>query len=356
MTMTDPDSAAPISSSYAHYVEGTELGGGKVIEHVYARARSYVIYQLKGSRCINYSWNQISPEQHALMQRLEMLGAKAQKKFKGVRFGDTNHFMVAALQAIFREDCSDSAQRTLKEFETYIAETAEVKSVIARTPDFIVWINSEARVDYYYRKDLPGVEDSVAEFTRLRALGTSVLPASTHGAFHHRLGAALATSLRLQPGSDTGRIFEPIEGLIQSILENDLRIKYLLATTAGACILVSLTYIIYRMADLPIMLHDSLVAVSGGFIGALISVLERSKTLRGTISESSSLITFQGVLRILLGGTFGFIAFAAAKAGLAFSILNTTTASMIVLGVAAGFSERLIPELIESIYTAKEKS
>ena len=65
-------------------------------------------------------------------------------------------------------------------------------------------------------------------------------------------------------------------------------------------------------------------------------------------------IVFQAIVRILLGGVFGFIAFILSQMGFAFSILKESSIGLIFIGVASGFSERLIPELLQNI--AKEKT
>lgn len=354
--MTEDKSEASSRIAFQEYVTGAELPDGTIIDYVFSKGRNYVIFQRKGRRSISYKWKALKPEQRTLISKFESLEAKAQRKFRGAHFNDFNPLLISTLRAVFQDANFETTTEAFCELENYINVTGEVKAVIAQTTEFVVWLDDRDMVRYHCNAHLVGVEHSIAEYTRLKALGISVLPDSSKKHFFRQLGASLASALRLKPGPETVNLFQPIEDLIQSILENHLRIKYLALTSISACLLIWAAFVAYQFNILHDFLHGSLVGVSGGFLGAMISVLERSKTLHVAVSESPSLIVFHGTMRIVLGGAFGFIAFAAAKSGLAFSILNTTNAALLLLGIVAGFSERLIPELIQSISTKTDET
>jgi hypothetical protein len=101
-----------------------------------------------------------------------------------------------------------------------------------------------------------------------------------------------------------------------------------------------------------------LLAISGGAggVGAWASILQRASRLELGPLETPAHLQFQGVTRILIGTTFGIVAVAAMNAGL---LLSSATQSLWTTGIAtfvAGFSERLIPELITRIESQEAKA
>ncbi|AFN79040.1 hypothetical protein PSJM300_14890 [Stutzerimonas stutzeri DSM 10701] len=149
-------------------------------------------------------------------------------------------------------------------------------------------------------------------------------------------------------------VFQSVDKLIHRLAENKLKLHYIVATTLSAMLLTLAAWLMYECANLPDLIHASLVTIGGGFLGTLISVLERSKEIRINEYESSELIILQGILRVCLGGAFGLIAFLAATSGLAFSLFKETMSMLILIGVAVGFSERLIPDLIQGLASTKD--
>jgi hypothetical protein len=341
--------------NFSRYVSGEFDDQGNVIGIVYSKGANFIVYGVKGRGGVTCIWGGISPEQNAFVQKIIALGVKSVAKFKTIVPNEVDTLTAAAYQIVFNGDTGKSADLAIAQLEEYIQQAPEVKAVIAFSPHYSVWISGADRINYRYSSDMLGVEESVSEFTRIGALADAVLPQANKAAFNRQLGAALVMAFKLKPGKETREIFGPVELLIESILQNDLRIKYLMVTTLSVVILVSLAYAMYALNFLPPSIRMALVSVSGGFVGALISVLERSSTLQGKVSESLNLIVFQGVLRILLGGIFGLTAYSAAQLNIAFGFLGSTNPALLLLGLAAGFSERLIPELIQSISSTKEK-
>jgi hypothetical protein len=324
--------------------EGATVKSGKKVRTVFSRNVDYVIYSLEGSDSIQYRWKIDDPEVNSNIRKFETLCAKAREKLKGAQLHKENPYRLAILRAIFKERSSDAFASAFQEFDAYIKSAREIKSVVSRAENFVVWINDEGRVGYSFGRDLPDVENVLSEFSRILTMADDLLPAVYQKKIQRRLGVALAAGFRgdFEP-------FKRLESDIQTIAENNLRRDYLVVTSAGGIIMIALSYLAYRLLILPEFLHVALIVVAGGFLGTFISVLERSKTLRVGNDESARLIILQGMIRVFLGGAFGLIAYAAAVSGLAFSILKGANAALLLLGVVAGFSERRIPDLIDGI-------
>jgi hypothetical protein len=89
------------------------------------------------------------------------------------------------------------------------------------------------------------------------------------------------------------------------------------------------------------------LCASGGVAGSLISIVQRSPDLQVDLLASRVHIGFQGTLRIVLGLFFGAIVAIASHANLAFGKIAHDSYALFIVAIAAGFSERLVPDIIE---------
>jgi hypothetical protein len=89
----------------------------------------------------------------------------------------------------------------------------------------------------------------------------------------------------------------------------------------------------------------------GGVIGASISIIQRGGSLTVNPFVPVSHVVFQGLIRVLLGVIFGALLVIAAQANITLGIINNNNWSLFIFSVVAGFSERLIPDILERIAT-----
>lgn len=98
--------------------------------------------------------------------------------------------------------------------------------------------------------------------------------------------------------------------------------------------------------------HESVFFVWGGIlgtIGALISVLLRSKNIEVDPYASRFYIALQAIARSLLGFIFGIVAVLVIKANLLVGFADANIFLISSVALVAGFSERLVPEVLASI-------
>lgn len=334
--------------------EGVTLINGKTVTNVYSKGSDFVIYSLNNSTFPSWKWTCQSSIVDDGLHKLSLLLTTADNKFKGVKFAGLDALVTASLRVIFLSRDEGRIEKALLSFEEAIKNQPAVRSVIARSANFAVWISERGNVGFQYQN--LDVTESINEYTRIKALATSMLPQEHMETFNYRLGAALANALRTKPGSNTSEFFSPLETLIHRIAENKLRISYLFSTTLTTAILATAFFTIYIVATPSDFFKSSLVVACGGFLGTFISVLERSNGITISEYESPKLIILQGLLRVCLGGIFGLTAYLAAISGFAFSIFSDMTAKLLLLGIIAGFSERLIPDLIHGISSENKNS
>lgn len=88
--------------------------------------------------------------------------------------------------------------------------------------------------------------------------------------------------------------------------------------------------------------------MAGGF-GALLSVLHRLRTLEFSEFAPLSYTLLEGGVRTALGTSFGFLFVIINQADLVLSSLKGNAYAVVAFAVVAGFNERFMPEIIESI-------
>ncbi len=91
-----------------------------------------------------------------------------------------------------------------------------------------------------------------------------------------------------------------------------------------------------------------------GVAGALISILQRGKTLTIGPLASPYHAALLGTIRLTLGMAFGGVVAIAAVADLAFGIAKSSPYVLFMVALAGGFCERLVPEVIEDPSASKQ--
>jgi len=341
------------ASKLDEIIEGAILSNGQKVTYVYSKGSDYAIYSTDSNPEAYWYWEFYDQDVSRALLELERLINKSHKRFKGISKPGITKVLTSTLRVIFQSRNPEQISHALQIFEQSIEDEPEIKSVVSRGVNHSVWINKLGNCGYSH-KGLNNVSESENEFGRIQALAKAMLPREYNEKIQHRLAVAMSTALRRNNGAEGVMAFQSVDKLIHRLAENKLKLHYIVATTLSAMLLTLAAWLMYECANLPDLIHASLVTIGGGFLGTLISVLERSKEIRINEYESSELIILQGILRVCLGGAFGLIAFLAATSGLAFSLFKETMSMLILIGVAVGFSERLIPDLIQGLASTKD--
>jgi hypothetical protein len=89
------------------------------------------------------------------------------------------------------------------------------------------------------------------------------------------------------------------------------------------------------------------VGLSGGVLGAAISIIQRGWKLPVDPFDSIIYIASQGLVRIILGAMFGTILIVMSRADIAFCSASHNEWELFGLAIAAGISERFVPDLLQ---------
>lgn len=338
------------------YYVGAVLPSGEIVTFIHAIGADYAVYSTNNNHDVFWNWEITDEAVSAGLLDLELLNSKITSRFKGVPNPNLDKLIANAVRVIFESRNSEKINIALAKIHELIEKTPATTAIISRNNHHIVWINENGGCLIQYDPSKHNIPQNEQEFGRIQALARAMLPEKHLLKIQHRLGVAIAAALKNNNQTEDISELKKIEDLIHRLAENQLKINYLLTTVLSALILTILTYIAYSFLPTSNLVKGSLIAISGGFTGTLISILERSKELRISEYESHLLILLQGVIRVCLGGVFGLIAYLAAQSGIAFSLFKEGTTALLLIGIAAGFSERLIPELIQSISIKSKES
>ncbi|MEO3725796.1 hypothetical protein ABHN98_14720 [Pseudomonas syringae] len=322
------------------------------IYHVNPRA---IVY--RNEEIVTWAARGVSISERRLMSRLNFLLERAKDKFKGVNRNRIDRYKVRFFTAVLGGELRDGQQESdsdacylIDELEQYIDAAEEVVRVVDMTKDFVVWIDKEGEVAYEVRDGKKFDDGIFIELSELSALGRLMLEDSQRKLFVFKLASSLVVALR-KNSVGISESFDSAKQYLMKVIEVQASSRLIYSVIAFSLLLLSAFTIVYFKWSIGGFsnLNMFLVGAGGGLLGALISVLQRSKDIKVVPFESLQHIVLQGFVRIGLGCCFGVIAVLACKAGVLFELLSADVKKLLLLAIVAGVSERLIPDFIEKI-------
>jgi hypothetical protein len=332
---------------------------GELILNIYHVNQRAIVY--RNEDIINWAGRGLSIEERRLISRLELLLEKARNKFKGANRDSVERYKARILSMIFcgqdggsETDGQSEASYLIGEFDKYINASEEVDRVIDRTSEFLVWVDKDGEVAYEVKDGGKFDAGIFIELSELNALSRLTLTDSQRKLFVFKLASSLVVALR-KNSVGVNESFESAKQYLVKTIEVQASSRLIYSVISFSILLLFVLGVVYFKwgALWARDLNYLLVGAGGGLLGALISVLQRSKEIKVVPFESLHLIVLQGVVRIGLGSCFGVVSVLACKAGIFFDLLGADTKKLLLLAIAAGISERLIPDFIEKMSDEK---
>lgn len=349
----------PKHLQFEDFLVGATLDGDE-ITNIYAKNPNHVIFRTKGTRSIRYRWNNDGFPADLVDQRNEAIAAleasfgRAETKFKGEKPAVITSCIVASLRQVLKLRNFDSVDEIISKLDLLVSESIAVTEIFGRGKNYCVWINEKEEIHWRVSQNTVASEQAISEFIRLRALAEATLSIKYHARLKRRLAAALVSCLHSPEEPSVEINFGPLKSWLIDTSHNEVKLKLLLWVTVFSTALMMVGLLFYCKGWTIFNDNNWIIVVTAGVAGALISFLERSKSMVINVNELPYLLLLSNVSRIALGGLFGIIAYSAIKTGVAFSIFKGSKYGLLLVGVAAGFSERLIPDLIGSITSEKK--
>lgn len=265
-----------------------------------------------------------------------------------------------------KETATDTTTDTTTDTMTDIATNKETEKTASSTvaakaagpiPDLMLGESPTAKVFFtrdnqlrWLYKENGGVVPyrllgGVSEFDSIMAAIAVSVPKAYRRETYAHLGKALFATLHTPEGTKPGKEFRKVRLFVTKKAKEHARLAYILASLAAATALTLIVVPIYFLTSTE---ASALVALGGcfGAVGATISVLHRNPFLELDPWMSTRYHAIQGISRIVLGFIFGGIFVLASKANFVLGVIRENPYPLLVSCIVAGFSERLIPELL----------
>jgi hypothetical protein len=325
---------------YSKYGKG-DLVHGIQIHHILLQYRDAIVFTSPTSRI--YFWHRLGPRGDRALVEFYRLTSKCTARLKEAYRRQVNNLLGAALaEALSMPETSD-LKTAFVAVDGYIDGHGPIEDVFGHSEEWVVYLDPDGDLIC----DYPAVSEQSAplltEFYRLQQLGNASLPTDENHALNKILGTELSIALQRTPAPSVEDAFSASRDYIQLRNESRMRALYISASLTAA--------VVFGLACWALIRNDLglLLGCVGGIIGATISVLQRSATLEIRRFLPRAQVAIQGGVRITLGVLFGLLIVAAARADVALGTFASSVNSLFLAGVAAGFSERFIPDLLTKI-------
>lgn len=228
---------------------------------------------------------------------------------------------------------------------------------------FIVFIDDELAIDWVSNVEIgPEAQDCVSLAESVGARRCSHLPREQILEFRRLIGQAIVAAI-------SGSVKQSRE-LTESAAKflKDRTVERSRAWTLGAAHVFLIVFSALLM-ELLFLFSNSLlapksgimayfVAAEGGLVGAYLSVIGKAGRGEWDAGAGFGVHNLEVITKLIAGITFGAIAFIFTKSvhvPLSLKEISSDNFSIFVLGVAAGFLEKLVPKIISSYASFEEK-
>jgi len=341
-------------SEYISVVVGEIYDGARVDAIYGARSHAYIVYEAGGRLRHNAVDSGVPFHTAAEAMAAEVMD-DADIELNGAYASRIRTLLGSALVRAFEANSEDGVGRAFQRLRKFIAASIPVKRVFGRTRDYIVFTNREGIVEWQADSTPPAMLATLGEFQRLNQLARLTLTDTDLTAYSEIIGQELVGAFRVAlsgaPLPTTESSFVSAREYVgvrsgATVGNRYIAANLIVGLAFGA---VAITCKIFPPFWLAKDARLLAIGALAGLIGTIISVLERSASLTVANYATSSQMWFQAIVRCTLGLIFGSIVVIAIKGNVAFGAFKANSYGVFVLAVVAGFSERLVPDLLDSL-------
>lgn len=340
--------AAPAGSPFMSACVGGTFDG-LTIDYLYGADKGYIVFESKG--VLHFHTDDSLSFLREASDMLYTLSARVESDLGGAYWSTTRSLLGNALVQAFDATSAGGVAAAFKTVEDFITEHLPVQ-VFGRGTDYAVFMDKNGVVRWDYPAYPAALLPAITEFEKSMVVATTVMQDVHQKMAKQILGNELTVAFRsganMPPLSE---VFAASRDFIYKRVQATATNSYVAASLVAAlgfgavllaCIVWSPTRIVHQA-------HLLAVGALAGMIGASISVLQRSATLEITPFALKSQLGVQAVVRMTLGIIFGALTVIAVKGKVAFGAFDWNNDMLFIFAVAAGFSERLVPDLLTNL-------
>jgi hypothetical protein len=233
------------------------------------------------------------------------------------------------------------------------ATGSEVLVILGQNSKITVFTTTDNQLRWQYHENGGNIPEAqmpiVHDFDSLMAEIKLRVPKHNRRDIFERLGKALFAAVTSDIGGEANKYYDPIRAIISQATDQHSRFIYTVFALVAAVPAIAALILIGHYWFSQQFIY--FVGAAFGAAGAAISVMHRMKSITQEASLSDGFVYLHSGIRILLGMTFGALFVYAAKANLILGALNNDDRALGVFALVAGFSERLMPDLLERLET-----
>jgi hypothetical protein len=341
-----------LKKSFNSYIVGDKDSLGRVIKRIYGASPWSIIYST-GYGNVAYSHRGLPEHLKCAIAEFSHLDALGRAKLRGAYRKDLADMLGFALASAMESTKDEKPLECFSLVREFIEEKGPIDKVYGYGPDYIIFETKKKQISVEYQQLNETQTAAIAEFNRLINVAECSLPKAYRKTACQMLGDELATAFRAGEADVKdikSAFFQSSREYIETRSQSFVRSRYTIYSLISALVILTILLLVYLyIGPMNKLVIELIVGCAGGVIGALISVMQRGQSLAHERFVPIFYMVFQGFFRILLGVIFGFLIVVGVKANLALGIVGDNMYSLVLLSVAAGFSERFIPDLLTRI-------
>jgi hypothetical protein len=340
-----------VAGFYSYRVGEKAIDGSSIAE-LYWLTPDVVVYRtdayldLRIESIVQTAW------QLKVRGELEKYRGQAVVHFRGAYNKLVCDILAACVKSALQADDSNLDDH-FKSLNAYFDKWAPLPYIYGKGAGFIVYKDKLGELSWEAPQD--NKSSRLKAEVRVLEMMTTYIPNANKERLADLMGGAMASGFdSAHTLEEALKLFEPAREFARRAADTFARSIYLAASAWSGLILVALVWVIYGIAYLATgeavtELRYQFLAVTGGILGALISIAQRSKSIFLTSLLPPSHHKTQGVVRVILGAIFGVLAVLVAKAQLALTLFALNPYSLFILSVMGGISERFVPDVLSRL-------
>ena len=227
-----------------------------------------------------------------------------------------------------------------------------IAKIIQRSDIAIVVIDDEGALQFEYSQSGYDATCMINKFHQLDAKLSKNLPTELWATLSRELGAALYCGLTSNTADEGLKQFDEIEKRITSVKEpEEAKLTLVLSSFFISMAIIGFTLLLQHNSFLN--QTQPYLCMAAGTCGAFFSLLNRNKEVKINLLGNNNFIHIQAFIVAITGALSGLVVYIFSKANIAFGFAEGNLFTLLAICLAAGFSERLVPDLFGKVKIEK---
>jgi hypothetical protein len=241
----------------------------------------------------------------------------------------------------------------------------KVMDIIFVTSEFIVFLDEKVEtywwtIENYLGPRKEGFSSVLNRVAELESIPIDVLTPAQRRSFRTLVAEGVARALDEIDVASALSVHDKAERYVNARLSEVSRSWYLQVALAGAVVAGTIMALIAGLGEVGVIegpIAATALAILGGTLGSAFSVLTRAGGMQLDPAAGQELHIYEAIARLLSGAIGGMIVTLAIASGQLIPMLKeANTATIVLLCIVAGVSERFVPSLISRLENTVAKS